>query len=66
MLTVAAAGNGGDKPYIAGTPANARTALSVAQTQVPSAVAFPLVVNSPAAIDGVYPNTADRRLGADR
>lgn len=58
MITVAAAGNGGDKPYIAGTPANARTALSVAQTQVPSAVAFPLVVNSPAAIDGTYPNTA--------
>lgn len=58
VLTVAAAGNGGDKPYIAGTPANARTALSVAQTQVPSAVAFPLVVNSPAAIAGAYPNTA--------
>ena len=58
MLTVAAAGNGGDKPWIAGTPANARTALSVAQTEVPGAVAFPLVVNSPAAIDGTYPNTA--------
>ncbi|MCA9947109.1 MAG: S8 family serine peptidase, partial [Anaerolineales bacterium] len=37
VLTVAAAGNGGDKPYIQGTPASAPTALSVAQTQVPSA-----------------------------
>ena len=36
-LTVAAAGNGGDKPYVAGTPAAAPTALSVAQTAVPSA-----------------------------
>ncbi|MAT95725.1 MAG: peptidase S8 [Anaerolineaceae bacterium] len=37
VLTVAAAGNGGNKPYIQGTPAGAPTALSVAQTQVPSA-----------------------------
>ncbi len=57
VLTVAAAGNGGDKPWIAGTPASARTALSVAQTQVPSARAFPLVVNTPAAIAGTYTNT---------
>ena len=38
ILTVASAGNGGDKPYIQGTPASAKTALSVAQTAVPSAV----------------------------
>ena len=37
VLTVASAGNGGDKPYIQGSPAAAPTALSVAQTQVPSA-----------------------------
>jgi len=37
VLTVASAGNGSDKPYITGTPAAAATALSVAQTQVPSA-----------------------------
>jgi hypothetical protein len=37
VLTVAAAGNGSNKPYIAGTPSSAATALSVAQTQVPSA-----------------------------
>lgn len=37
VLTVASAGNSGDKPYANGTPAAAATALSVAQTQVPSA-----------------------------
>jgi len=35
VLTVAAAGNGGDKPYIVGTPSTAASALSVAQTSVP-------------------------------
>jgi minor extracellular serine protease Vpr len=38
VLTVASAGNSADKPYVTGTPAAAPTALSVAQTQVPSAV----------------------------
>ncbi|HSM55501.1 MAG TPA: S8 family serine peptidase [Candidatus Sulfomarinibacteraceae bacterium] len=37
VLTVASAGNGADKPYVNGTPSSAATALSVAQTQVPSA-----------------------------
>ena len=37
VLTVSSAGNGGDRPYVSGTPAGAVTALSVAQTQVPSA-----------------------------
>lgn len=37
VLTVASAGNSADKPYITGTPAAAPSALSVAQTQVPSA-----------------------------
>ncbi len=36
-LTVASAGNSADKPYVTGTPSSAATALSVAQTQVPSA-----------------------------
>ncbi len=58
VLTVAAAGNGGDHPYIAGTPADATSAISVAETHVPSAAAFPLMVDSPAAIAGTYPNTA--------
>jgi subtilisin family serine protease len=37
VLTVASAGNSSDKPYATGTPAAANTALSVAQTNVPSA-----------------------------
>jgi subtilisin family serine protease len=37
VLTVASAGNSADKPYATGTPSSAATALSVAQTQVPSA-----------------------------
>lgn len=37
VLTVSSAGNGGDKPYITGTPSSAPSALAVAQTQVPSA-----------------------------
>ncbi len=57
VLSVTAAGNGANKPYILDTPSAATSALSVAQTQVPSARLFPLVVNSPAAIAGSYPNT---------
>lgn len=37
VLTVSSAGNGADKPYITGTPSSTPAALSVAQTQVPSA-----------------------------
>jgi minor extracellular serine protease Vpr len=37
VLTVASAGNGADKPYVNGTASSSATALSVAQTQVPSA-----------------------------
>ncbi|MGH8264397.1 MAG: S8 family serine peptidase, partial [Steroidobacteraceae bacterium] len=36
VLTVAAAGNAGDKPYIVSTPSAANSAISVAQTAVPS------------------------------
>lgn len=45
VLTVASAGNGGDKPYIQGSPAAAPSALSVAQTQVPSAALQLITVN---------------------
>lgn len=38
ILTVASAGNGSDKPYVTGSPAVAPSALSVAQTAVPSDV----------------------------
>jgi subtilisin family serine protease len=57
ILVVASAGNGGNKPYIAGTPAAAASAISVAQTQVPSARAYPLVITAPAGIKGTYANT---------
>ena len=37
MLVVAASGNAGDRPYVTATGGAARYAISVAQTQVPSA-----------------------------
>ncbi len=55
ILTVASAGNGSDKPYVAGTPASAVTALSVAQTSVPSAFLPLMQVTAPASIAGNYP-----------
>lgn len=58
ILTVAAAGNSGDRPYIVDTPASAPSALAVAQTQTPSAKTYPLVINSPASIAGALQNTA--------
>ncbi len=44
ILVVASAGNSADRPYITGTPAGARTALSVAQTAVPSDASYPITV----------------------
>jgi minor extracellular serine protease Vpr len=58
VIVVAAAGNDANKPYIVGSPSTAPGVISVAQTQVPSAQAIPLVVNTPAAIAGIYANTA--------
>ena len=57
VVVVASAGNGANKPYVAGSPANGVGVISVAQTEVPSAVAIPLQINSPAAIAGIYANT---------
>lgn len=54
VLTVASAGNGSDRPYVTGTPAAAQTALSVAQTQVPSAFQPLMEVTAPASIAGQY------------
>lgn len=54
VLTVASAGNCGDNPYCTGTPAAAPTALSVAQTNVPSAVQRFMNVVEPAALAGLY------------
>ena len=47
-MTVASAGNCGDLPYCTGTPAAAPSALSVAQTNVPSAKLFFMNVVDPA------------------
>ena len=58
VVVVTSAGNGGNKPYIVGSPSIAPGAISVAQTEVPSGAAFPLVINSPPEIAGTYPNTA--------
>ncbi|MBN2112997.1 MAG: S8 family serine peptidase [Acidimicrobiia bacterium] len=55
VLTVASAGNGADKPYVVGTPSATSSALSVAQTNVPSAVQPLLEITAPAAIVGQYP-----------
>jgi len=48
VFTVASAGNGSNKPFIAGSPAAAVTALSVAQTAVPSAAVDLMTIVSPA------------------
>jgi subtilisin family serine protease len=57
IVVVAAAGNAANRPYIVSSPSTAPPVISVAQTQVPSAKAYPLVVNSPATIAGTYANT---------
>jgi minor extracellular serine protease Vpr len=45
LLFVIAAGNEADRPYIVGGPSAARTALSVAQTTVPSDKAYPVTAD---------------------
>jgi subtilisin family serine protease len=51
VAVVASAGNSADRPYIVGSPSSTPGVISVAQTQVPSAVAYPLVVT------GITPST---------
>jgi subtilisin family serine protease len=58
VVVVTAAGNAANRPYIVSSPSIGEGVISVAQTQVPSAQAFPLVVNAPEEIAGTYPNTA--------
>jgi subtilisin family serine protease len=48
VIVVASAGNSADRPYILGSPSSQPEVISVAQTAVPSAKTFPLVLN----IDG--------------
>ncbi|MGQ9904545.1 MAG: S8 family serine peptidase [Anaerolineae bacterium] len=58
VVVVVSAGNSADRPYIVGSPSSTPEVLSVAQTQVPSAVTYPLIINSPITIAGNYSNTA--------
>ena len=53
-IVAIAAGNGGDKPFVTGTSAAAMSAISVAQTSVPSAVLPVMEIVSPAAVAGLY------------
>ena len=57
VTVVVSAGNSADRPFITGSPSSTPEAISVAQTNVPSAVTYALQVNAPAAIAGVYRNT---------
>ncbi len=58
VLTVAAAGNNGDRPYIISSPAAAPSALAVAQTHGPNDRAFPFAITNPPSLVGLYANTA--------
>ena len=58
IVSVIAAGNDGDIPYIVGGPAATPEVLAVGATAGVGETDIPLVVNSPAAIAGTYPNTA--------
>jgi subtilisin family serine protease len=55
VLTVASAGNSSDKPYANGTPGGANSALSVAQTSVPSGFLPLMQIIAPASIVGNFP-----------
>jgi subtilisin family serine protease len=55
ILTVASAGNSSDKPFANGTPAAAKTALSVAQTAMPSGFLPLMQILAPANIAGSFP-----------
>jgi hypothetical protein len=58
VVPVVSAGNSANRPFITGSPSSAAAAISVAQTQVPSATAVPLVISSPASIARTITNTA--------
>lgn len=58
VVVAAAAGNSANLPYVVSSPSIAPGVIAVAQTAVPSASNYGVRVNSPAAIAGVYNNTA--------
>lgn len=51
VVVVASAGNSADRPYIVGSPSSTPEVISVAQTQVPGGLTYPLVVT------GISPST---------
>jgi subtilisin family serine protease len=58
VVVAVAAGNSANLPYVVSSPSIAPGVISVAQTSVPSASNYGVRVNSPAAVAGVYRNTA--------
>jgi len=58
VVVAAAAGNSANLPYVVSSPSIAPGVIAVAQTAVPSASNYGVQVNAPAAIAGVYRNTA--------
>ncbi len=58
VVVVASAGNSGDKPYVVGSPSIAPGAISVAQTQMPTAFAVALQVTPAEQPTQVIYNTA--------
>jgi subtilisin family serine protease len=57
VVVVAAAGNDADRPYIVSSPSIAPEAISVAETQVPSAGQNLMTIVAPGSIAGNYPVT---------
>jgi subtilisin family serine protease len=49
-IAVAAAGNNGNLPYVVSSPSSGKNVISVAQTQVPSAIGYALRINTPTGI----------------
>ena len=58
IVSVVAAGNDGDVPYILGQPASTPEVLAVAATTSVVSFGIPVVINSPGSIAGTYSNTA--------
>lgn len=50
VTVVVSAGNSANRPFITGSPSTATSAISVAQTQIPSATAVPLIISAPLSI----------------
>jgi len=50
VTVVVSAGNSANRPFITGSPSTATSAISVAQTQIPSATAVPLIISAPVSI----------------